>query len=443
MNVIGNVLEGAGSTLAIKVSPDAASMLQVSGTASLAGSLALTFAPGVYTGKTFAIVSAGGVSGTFSTVASNAPRLAQSLVYTSTQVDLTTSAGPFEVAPTRDTVFGSLGSVALQGGQQATTALLGHLSDQHNGTGSDTIKTSLAGNAPTQLAFTGSTQALTSVVSALPDAMMRMGGWFRALGTFADLDSSASVPGFNSRTGGFMAGVDGPLADNLRVGVAGGYGHTDLSARDGESGSLDTPRIALYGSTSFAGWSLDALAGYGYDMIHAHRPITEAGMVASSHHNGQEANAALQASKLFAFGALTVQPAAGVTYTHLFEDSFTETGAGGFNLATPTRDTDSARPFVNASALQTFVTGSGMRIVPEADISYSYETMSTPPSLAQVGGGSFSVEDARPSRNQLQIGGGVTMAMTNQLALHVAYHAVLPTGNLVEHMVEAGANYRF
>jgi len=89
------------------------------------------------------------------------------------------------------------------------------------------------------------------------------------------------------------------------------------------------------------------------------------------------------------------------------------------------------------------MTGGGMRIVPEADISYSYETMSNPPSLVQIGGGSFTVGNATPSRNQLQIGGGVTMTMTNQLALHAAYHVVLPTGNLVEHIVEAGASYRF
>ena len=442
LTVAGNFTQDAASTLAIEVSPSAASQLRVGGNASLAGTLGLTFDPGVYTGKTFALVSAGSVSGTFATVTNNAPHLDQSLVYTASEVDLTAS-GAFEVAPTQDSVFGSLGSSAMLGAQQANATVLGHLADQHNGTGTDTIKTALAGKAPTRLAFNGGTQALASVVSALPDAMSRMGGWFRGLGTFADLDSSASAPGFNSRAGGFMAGFDGPVAENLRVGIAGGYGHTGLSASDGESGSLDTPRIALYGSTSFAGVSIDALAGYGYDMVHAQRPILATGAVANSHHNGQEANAALQASKPLAFGDITVQPAAGVTYTHLFENSFAETGAGAFDLTNPARDTDSLRPFVSASASEAFVTGSGLRIVPEADISYSYETMSNPPSLVQVGGGSFTVAGAIPSRNQLQIGGGVTMAMTDQLALHAAYHIVLPTGNLIEHIVEAGAGYRF
>ncbi|HEV8016683.1 MAG TPA: autotransporter domain-containing protein [Stellaceae bacterium] len=438
----GNYAQGATSTLAIEVSPGAASQLHVGGSASLAGTLALTFDPGVYAGKTFALVSAGSVTGTFGTVTDNAPGLDQSLVYTPTEVDLTPSGG-FQVAPTEDSVFGALGGAALLGAQQANATVLGHLADQHDGTGTDTIKTSLAGKAPTQLAFNGGTQALASVVSALPDAMTQMGGWFRALGTFADLDGSASAPGFNSRAGGFMAGFDGPVADHLRLGIAGGYGHTDLSASDGESGTIDTPRLALYGSYDVAGWAVDALAGYGYDMIHAQRPIAAMGAIASSHHNGQEANAALQASRPFAFGDLVVQPAAGVTYTHLFEKGFAETGAGGFDLTNPSRDTDSLRPFVSASAAETFATASGMRIVPEADIAYSYETMSTPPSLVQVGGGSFTVEGVRPSRNQLQIGGGITMAMTNQFALHAAYHAVLPTGNLFEQIVEVGAICKF
>jgi len=443
LSVGGNYTQGATSTLAIEVSPNAASQLQVGGNAALAGTLALTFDPGAYTGKTFALVKAGGVTGTFATVTNNAPQLNQGLVYTPTEVDLTTGTGFFQVAPTQDSVFGSLGGVALLGAQQANATVLGHLADQHDGTGTDTIKTSLGGKAPTQLAFSGGTQALASVVSALPDAMTKMGGWFRALGTFADLDSSASAPGFNSRAGGFMAGFDGPIAPNLRMGIAGGYGHTDLSTRDGERGSLDTPRVAAYASTGIAGVSLDALAGYGYDVIHAQRPVTAIGAVASSHHNGQEANAALQASMPFAFGNVVVQPAAGVNYTHLFENTFTETGATGFNLTSPTHDSDSLRPFISASASQAFTTASGMRVTPEADISYSYETMSNPPSLVQVGGGSFTAGAATPARNQLEIGGGVTMTLTDQLALHAAYHVVLPTGNLTEHIIEAGASLRF
>src|SRR6185437_5647489 len=68
LSVGGNYTQGATSTLAIEVSPNAASQLQVGGNAALAGTLALTFDPGAYTGKTFALVKAGGVTGTFATV---------------------------------------------------------------------------------------------------------------------------------------------------------------------------------------------------------------------------------------------------------------------------------------------------------------------------------------------------------------------------------------
>ncbi len=55
-----------------------------------------------------------------------------------------------------------------------------------------------------------------------------------------------------------------------------------------------------------------------------------------------------------------------------------------------------------------------MVITPEADIAYSYETLNTtPPSLIQVGGGSFTVPGLMPSRSQLTLGGGITAQITD------------------------------
>ena len=67
----------------------------------------------------------------------------------------------------------------------------------------------------------------------------------------------------------------------------------------------------------------------------------------------------------------------------------------------------------------------------------------TPPSLVQVGGGSFTVPGLMPSRSQLTIGGGITAQLTDTLAFEAAYHITPPTGNLLSQTISLGLDYRF
>lgn len=441
LSIGGNYTQGSTSTLSIEVSPTAASKLNVTGTASLAGTLALVYDPGVYSKTTYDILHAGSVTGTFSTVSGTAPSgFAQSLSYSATDVDL--SIDPTTVAPTNDAAFTALGTAALMGAQQANATLLGHLAGLANG--SETIHTAFAATAPTTLAMGGGAESLAGVLPTLPEAVEKQGGWFRGIGDFARLDGNAAAPGFHTQAGGFLAGIDRPLGDNLTAGIAGGYTRTNVTVSDGESGTLDTPRLMLYGSYRCGRWGFDATAGYAYDRIDAARPISSLGETASSAHDGHEATGALQARTRYVLGGVTFVPAVGLDYVHLFETAFAESGAPGFDLAVSSRNADSLRPFLGASAAKAFTTAGGTVLVPEADLGYSHELLNTAPaSLVQVGGGSFAVAGIVPSRDTLTLGGGLTATMSDRLALYADYHATLPTGNLFEQTVSAGLRYRF
>jgi outer membrane autotransporter protein len=338
-------------------------------------------------------------------------------------------------------VYSSLNTSALFGGQQANDVLLGHLAGAHSGTGSDTIETALASTSPTQLAFNGGAMHLNDAVAQLPDAMAQMGGWFRATGTFASL-SSASVPGVDTQGGGFMAGLDRPIAPNLTAGIAAGYSHTNLSQHDQENGTLDTPRVAAYGSYTMGPWAFDATVGYAYDHVSAKRPLAGIG-TASSTHDAQEATGAAQASYRFDYAGFSVMPNAGVAYVHLFDDGADESGASGFDLDVSHRNSDSLRPFIGVSASKPIVMASGLRLVPEGDIRYSHELFATAPSVVSVGGGNFAVNGITPSHDLLTVGGGITAALSDRLALFADYHATLPTGNYWQQTITAGARYKF
>jgi outer membrane autotransporter protein len=443
LTVAGNYAQGSTSTLSIEVSPTAASKLVVSGTASLGGTLALVYDPGIYTATTYDIVHAGIITGTFSTVSKSGSlpsNVDQSIVYTGTDVEL---VGKVVVAPTDDRVFGAVRTGALLQGQQANNTLLGHLADLHSGTGGDTAEAALATTSPAQLAFNGGAQRLNGMVAQLPDAMARLGGWFRAMGTFASLDGSDGAPGFNTQGGGFLAGIDRPIADHLVVGISGGYSHANIALQDNESATLDTPRFALYGSYARGPWALEATAGYAYDQIDAKRPIASLGVTAASNHAAHEVTAAAQRSHRFDLAGFAVMPAAGLGYVRLFDRGFSETGASGFDLSVASQNAASLRPFIAVSATKSFATDGGVQLLPEADARYSHEMFGRAPSLVQVGGGSFTASNIEQSRDALTLGGGITASMTDQLALFAAYHVTLPTGNFFEQTVSAGLTYKF
>ena len=437
LTVGGNYTQGATSSLKIEVSPAAASKLAVGSIASLAGTLVLVYDPGLYVGKTYTILSASNVSGSFSTLAGTAPPgFAQSIGYGTNSVMLTLDP----LAPTNSTVYIALGTAMLENAQQANGTLLSRLGDLRSGE-SGALHTALAASRPVQLALNGGA-GLDELLAQLPEQVASQGGWVRAAGRFATLDGSGGVPGFDTRSGGFLAGFDREFAPHIAGGVAAGYGFTSLSQQDAENGTVSTPRLALYGSYAPGRVAFDATLGYAHDFIDAKRPLV--GVTASSTHDGDEANAALQASTRLDLGAVTVVPSAGLDYVHLAEAGFTESGAPGFDLAVSHRSANSLHPFIAADAAESFATAGGAVITPSADIAYSHETLNAAPSnVASVGGGTFIINGLVPARDEVTIGAAIAARMSERLTLAAAYQATLPTGNLFAQTVEAGLRFRF
>lgn len=436
---VGSYTQGVSSTLLIEVSPSAASKLAVTGNAALAGTIALAFDPGNYAKETYDIVHASSVTGTFSTITTSAAPagFAESLSYTSTDVDLTLDPA----AIPEDSVFTALSSATLLTAQEANASLLRYLDDLHSGIGSATTHTSNAPTAPRQIAQGGGD--LSGIVANLPDAVAQMGGWFRAIGDFASLSGSRGMSGFDTQGGGFIAGIDRQFADGLTAGIAGGYSRTDVSQGSGMGGTVDTPRLWLYGSYEFARWGIDGTMGYAYDRIGVARPVPAFGATASSSHDGHEANAALQARTRLTADGIVVLPVVGLEYVHLYETAFGESGAGTADVALAGRNSDSLRPFTGVSAAKAFTLDNGLEVASEVDINYSHEIFGAAPSILQMGGGSFSVDDLVPSHDRLTAGASVTAKMSDRFALYADYQTVLPTGNLFQQTVSGGFQYRF
>jgi fibronectin-binding autotransporter adhesin len=317
--LIGNFVQNASGTLVMQVSPAAASQLNVrtlpffgGGTASLAGTLVLAYEPGVYSARTYTLLSAttavlsGGITGGFSTVTGTVPTpgLTQSVSVGPQSVDLALSPIPSAtgtipsetvvVAPTNDTVFSAVTTAAILNGQWTNRMLLDRWGSAHSGIADGPLAAVLAVPAKLQTASAGAPAPMDALAAALPEAMTRYGGWFWGTGNFASLNGSATAPGFTARSGGFLAGIDQPVGDQTWLGAAVGYSHTGLSEHSTSSGDMDTGRVAFYGGTRLGPAVLSATTGFAYDRITTARPLVGIG-TAQEGHDGQEFTVAAQA----------------------------------------------------------------------------------------------------------------------------------------------------
>jgi len=94
MTVQGSLAFQSGAIYLVQINPSTASLANVTGTASLAGTVQAVFAPGSYTARSYDILHAsGGLAGTFSGVSGNVPPgFNEMLSYTATDVILNLTA---------------------------------------------------------------------------------------------------------------------------------------------------------------------------------------------------------------------------------------------------------------------------------------------------------------------------------------------------------------
>jgi fibronectin-binding autotransporter adhesin len=456
LTVAGHYSQAANAALAIEVSPIAASQLRVGGAANLAGTLILVYDPGVYTTHAYTIVSAASVTGTFSTIVGNTPSsVTQAIVYNPANVMLeltgvgpVTPGTPFVVAPTNDTIFTGLTSTLVMNAQQANGIILDRLGNRPSGIADGEV--TLGGAPGLQYAQLGNNAGLGDFASALPQALASQGAWFRGIGGFASVDRTGTIPGFTGSAGGFFAGFDRPVSENVYLGVAGGYLHSSVNEHSAASasGAADTGRLAVYGGALVGPSLLTATAGYAHDWIDTSRNLILG--TAIQHHSANEATAAAQWSLPLQIqglgqGIATFTPKVGVQFLHLGENDFTETGAGGFDLSATGHSTNSLQPFVALALSQKFVTADGTLITPELRLGYDREALAGTRTLtvATVSGAFFPVTGIKPSKNIATAGAGLAVQAGPALSLYATYDAVLPTGNTTDHTVQAGLRLRF
>ncbi|CUJ46807.1 Uncharacterized protein with a C-terminal OMP (outer membrane protein) domain [Achromobacter xylosoxidans] len=427
LNVGGNYTQASNATLAIEVSPTEASLLKVGGSATLNGTLAITYAPGTYSATRYNVVSAAnGISGRFSSVtgslASGADLngLRSSVAYGANEVALLLSnpaAGmpgdtPVIIAPTRTSIYTALGSAALMSAQSATAAVLERATRR-------------------------------AVASGPADATDTVSVWANATGRHGRLSGSGGLPGFQENQYGFLAGAD-KRVDRNTFGLAMGYSHAELSEESTESaGTRDTVRLATYASRDLGPVDVTGMLGYGLHFLSQKRPFENVG-TAKGDHVGQEFTAAAQVSKPLALGGLVMTPRLGLRYAYFHANSFDEGGARGQNLHVGSDTARSLQPYVGMT-FDTAFDSAQRPLNLQFRVAYAHELLDTGRAMTVVSqdGTRFAAPGADLSRGFLTFGASVGLPLTRQLDVSLAYDALVNTSRASSQAGSVRMSYRF
>ncbi len=260
--------------------------------------------------------------------------------------------------------------------------------------------------------------------------------------------SAADQTGFAFTMAGFTAGADYRVWQDLLLGVNTGYTYTSAGFR-GSGGYVQ-------GNT----WPLNAYAaylpkpfyaygslGYALNLYNLERDINFGGLsrAATSSPTGNQLNGYAETGYDLRVNPVVLTPAVSLSYSKLWLDGFTESGAGALNLTVGPQ---------NPQSLQTGVGGkiaAPMRrdwvtVTPQAYAFYQHEYSDSSQTLdarLSQAGSAFTYLTGPPHRNFAVLGADVTIATKNNLKVQLDYNAEVGRGNYTAHYVSAGVRWQF
>ncbi len=265
------------------------------------------------------------------------------------------------------------------------------------------------------------------------------GLWVHGLGSLQTVDASTSLgsPSTRATTGGFQAGYDIPLSEELLVGIAAGYASTSLTIENrSASGDAVSTQTGFYASYVPNAWFVNGSIGYTTSSDSLSRPIEFQGISeqANSRFQSRNYSSFLQAGYLYKSPErISLEPSVSLRQSHWRRDAFIETDAPGLDLGVPTQTVDSLLSSVGAKLTHRFRAKTTHPFNLGASAAWQHELLSSNNSLtAQFAdapsGGFFTVQATPRSRNDAALGLNARVLVTNHIDGFADYSATLGSG---------------
>ncbi|MHC8339279.1 autotransporter serine peptidase EprS [Pseudomonas sp. HLT2-19-2] len=463
LQVSGDVTFAPGSTYAVELSPTESDRIIAGGTATVGGatvSLSLENSPTLLStqhvqsllGHQYNILqAAGGIQGQFGAVLPNYLFIGGSLDYAATGIQLSVERN--------DTTFASVGQTPNQRSVASAVEGLGagnpvyeSLLLSPTATSAQQAFQQLSGEiypALGSVLINDSRYLRDAVGERLVDAQgAQSNGWIKALGAWGKTDDRHDTAGYTTSIGGLLAGVDGALDEQTRIGLVTGYSDSSVSMGSGthSSAKVDSYHLGAYAGRESGAWRLSAGGAYSWHRADIKRDLQYGDVSAK-----QKAKVDAGTTQVFGEAAyrlnlqpLALEPFANLAYVHLNTEGFTEKGdAAALKSSGDTRE--AVLSTLGVRALKTVNLSGQQRLDLSSSLGWQHNLSNTDSEehLAFASGSTaFSVESSPMVRDAALVGAHASLALSRDIRLNLDY-----TGQLANreksHGVGLSLNWQF
>lgn len=292
----------------------------------------------------------------------------------------------------------------------------------------------------------GSTAARPDAFAAITSTAREQNynAWIQGYGNWASIDGNGNTAGLDYNTGGFVAGADGTVFDNWRLGLLAGYSRTtfDVDGR-ASSGQSDNYTLGAYAGSSWKLNNGNAIAfrtglAYTWHEIELDRFDIFPGF-------SDSLNSDYHASTFQAFGELAYQwgredtpleAFANLAYVHHRTDGFNEAGRTAARLSVDSDTMDTAFTTIGLRASRHFMLGNvSANAHGSIGWRHAYGDIDTGSTNSFIGSSAFTVYGAPIAKDAALIEAGLNFNLSRSAKLGVNY-----TGQIGSHAYQQGVN---
>jgi subtilase-type serine protease len=463
LNVAGNVTLAPGSTYAVELSPTSSDRIVAGGTATVSGatvSLALENSPTLLSatdtrsllGRQYDILqAAGGVQGQFAAVVPNYLFIGGNLDYAANAIQLDIERNA--------TTFASVGQTPNQRSVAAAVESLGAGSSVYeslllssSAASAQQAFQQLSGEiypAIGSMLINDSRQLRDAVGERLHDtSATQNNGWIKALGAWGTTDSSHDTAGYSTSIGGLLAGVDGALDEQTRIGLVTGYSDSSLSMGSGthSSAKVDSYHLGAYAGHEIGAWRLSTGAAYSWHRADVKRDLQYGDVSAK-----QKAKVDAATTQVFGEAAyrlhlqpLALEPFANLAYVHLDTEGFKEKGdAAALKSSGDQRDV--VLSTLGVRAIKTFSVSAQQTLDVSGHLGWqhSLSDIDAEQHLRFASGGTpYSVKSSALVRDAALVGVQASLALSRDVRVNLEYNGQLASREK-SHGVGLSLNWQF
>ncbi|MBV9239567.1 MAG: autotransporter domain-containing protein, partial [Xanthobacteraceae bacterium] len=251
--------------------------------------------------------------------------------------------------------------------------------------------------------------------------------WAQGMGGWGKINGNSNAAGTTGNFAGVLSGADMRLTNNWLVGVALGYtgSSTNVSAL-ASSAQVDSGLVAGYAGTNFGAWNLRLGGTYAINSVYTTRQIAFPGFMDrdTARFNAGTGQVFGELGFGTAIQSVAVEPFAGLAYVHLDTAGFTESG-GASALSTSGASQDTGYSSLGARAAAAYPLWNGMTLIPRASLAWQYAfgeiNPATALAFAGIPGSNFNVTGVPIARNAALIDVGADLRINPQAKVGLYY----------------------